>query len=158
MYFFVLEDSGGLICWVHSFVNLYHIYISVMCVIFLILSNRSVLCMVFILVAVMNILVFIGEIHKSSIFFSDLFYILWNPWNPYYLSFSGFLSLVCVQVSSMLASGVRERDHICYVFVFLETNWYCLLHSYYIVHFTGNCWNSPIACLSIDLVSITNLF
>ena len=70
--------------------------------------------------------------------------------NPYYLSFSGILSLICVQVDSNFRS---QREGSLFVFV-LETNWYYLLHSYYILHLSG-ILDSPVACLSS--VSITDL-
>ena len=114
-----------------------------------VISNRSVLCMVFIVSV--DILVYIGEILINLQYF--LGFSLYILWNPYYLSFSGFLSLVCVQVSSMLASGVRERDH-CFVFVFLK-QLVLIAYSFITLYIYLVFLDSPITCLSS--VSITDL-
>ena len=80
----------------------------------------------------MDILVFIGEFpYKSSIFFLDLFYILWNLWNPYYCHFL-VSSLWSVYKSDR--SGFRsQREGSLSVFVFLK-QLVLFASSIYIVH------------------------
>ena len=125
MYFLVLEDSGGLICWVHS------CYLSI-CI--SVISNRCVLCMVFIVFV--DILVCIGEILINLQYFLRFsLYILWNPWNPYYLSLSGILSSdLCIQVSGCWLQEKRGRDH-CFVFVYLFS-WNKLIRLLHSLHCT----------------------
>ena len=78
---------------------------------------------------------------------SLLFVIFWFP-----------LSGLCTS-QIVLTSGVRERDHCCFVFVFLkQIGIVCFIHITLYIYLTGNCWNSPVTCLSSDSVSITNLF
>ena len=76
-----------------------------------------------------DILVFIGEIHKSSIFFSDLASI--------YCEIREILIICHFLVSSLWSvyksdrsdfRSQREGSLLC--ICFLETNWYYLLHSF----------------------------
>ena len=100
-----------------------------------------------------DILVYIGEIleflGKSSIFFSDLTSIYCEIREI--LIICHFLvssSLVCVQVGSDFRS---QREGSLFCICFLGTNW-CSFTSF-ILHFTFIWYlNSPIACLSIDLI------
>ena len=116
-----------------------------------------------------DILVFISEIHKSSIFFSDLasiyceiheiliiksllFVIFWSP------------PLISGQCTSQIGSDFRSQESEgsdLYLFcICFPWNKLVLFASFiYILHLlSGNCLNSPVACLSIDLIQSQTCF
>ena len=114
MYFLILEDSGGLICWVHSYYSchlLIYISITSICIAWFMFCEHC------------------GIYRISSIFLRFNLCILWNPWNPYYLL--GILSHLCVQVSGC---WLQERERgiiISYLFAFCFGNKliHLLIHS-----------------------------
>ena len=111
------------------------------------MSNRFVLCMVFIISV--DILVYIGEILINLQYFLRFnLYILWNLWNPYYLSFSGILSLVCVQVGSDFRS---QREGSVFVYLFSWNNWYYLpIHSFMLHCPLIQIWFFDLVCLDFN--------
>ena len=132
MYFFILEDSGGLICWVHSccqFIS--HLHLCNVCH-FSILSNRSVLCMVFILFCNGYFSIYRWNPNNFLVnlqYFSQIYsiyceireiLIICHFWYP--------LSGLCTSQFDADFRSQREGS-LCFVFVFLETiGIICFIH------------------------------
>ena len=105
-------------------------------------------------------MVYISEILINLQYFLRFsLYILWNPWNPYYLFWFPLL------ISAYKSGGAgfrREREGSLfgiYLFVWLETiNYLFVTFIYiYIVHLIRN-WNSVLRFVSLGWISDLNIY